>query len=775
MLFKNYFVNALNVPLIQKYHLDADKLLHRIRGHNHDEAYHCIYDLEPRESFKDYKGVMRPVFGYFWLDLDSKEDGGETARYDAIAFINEFCEGVPYRIFFSGNKGFHIAIPFGLFGLEPSSDLHVKLKQVALNLKGKYPTIDTGVYDPSRRFRVANSLNPKSGLYKIEITDEDLASPLNDIKANAKEPGVLTFNIAPEVNKQKRFTDLLVSNVKQEFIQPEIFKHYQKVDGTAAMTECEFLKYAIANPKQLSNPEWFAVAGVVGRFKDGQKTFHAISKPHPNYTEKETQRTLNTSLSATGPRTCAGINLVWGKCHTCPHFEKLTTPLQIKDEFIIKTEATGFCDIVQQKNGGVKTKPNYNDLLLAFKREHEFKTIVEMKLPFLFNGTHYEISNPFYVKNFAEMRLYDVVDSKRNEFYQKVLANNVTNRGFFVSTIQDKLNFKNGVLDIHTGNILSHSPDYGFRGVLPYAYDPSAQCPNFLNFMNQVLLGDAHLINLVQEYIGYIVRGGDYVHHKALWLSGSGRNGKSTLIDVIKALIGQGNYSTLAVKQVIKDRFAAAYLDGKLANFSEETGPEDLADSGPFKNLTGDGEFDAQHKYGDLFTMRNTAKLVMTFNELLLLKDLSPGMLSRPIIIPFDLDLTDESKQDKNLKSKLMSELPGIFNWAWAGWLRLQLQGAFSKAERSNAMIRDLREISDQAYTWFSECVTIEPAESILPITVSSFACYEHFKENFGDYSLSEQKFYRRLHQIKELEERFFRTKTSRGYKNIRLTDRITR
>ena len=155
------------------------------------------------------------------------------------------------------------------------------------------------------------------------------------------------------------------------------------------------------------------------------------------------------------------------------------------------------------------------------------------------------------------------------------------------------------------------------------------------------MLGDEKLVAILQEYMGYVIRGGDYKYHKALWLSGTGRNGKSTFLSLLKALIGTGNFSTLSIRQIINDKFSAVDLDGKIANFSEETSPEELSDSGPFKNLTGDGDVYAQKKYGDPYTFRNRAKLIMTYNEVPMLKDLSPGMLSRPIIVPWKKDLTD--------------------------------------------------------------------------------------------------------------------------------------
>jgi Predicted ATPase len=145
------------------------------------------------------------------------------------------------------------------------------------------------------------------------------------------------------------------------------------------------------------------------------------------------------------------------------------------------------------------------------------------------------------------------------------------------------------VLDIKTRTLSPHSPKYGFRYVLPYDYDPIAVCTAFDFFINDVMMGDQDQIKILQEYMGYIMSGSDYIYNKALWLAGSGRNGKSTFIDILKALIGKGNYSILSIKEISEEKFSRDCLDGKLANFSEETTPEELHDSGPFKNLTGEG------------------------------------------------------------------------------------------------------------------------------------------------------------------------------------------
>lgn len=359
-----------------------------------------------------------------------------------------------------------------------------------------------------------------------------------------------------------------------------------------------------------------------------------------------------------------------------------------------------------------KPKPDYDALLKTFEKEHPYKTIADMKAVYLFNGTHYVDATPIELKGYAEKMFKPHPEEKvRNEFYSKILANHIHRRTFFTESVEGCLNFKNGVLNLSQGNtLLPHSPHYGFRGVLPYGFDSQATCPVFKEWLLGVMLGDTELASILQEFMGYILRGGEYKYHKALWLGGVGRNGKSTFVDVLKALIGAGNYSVISIKSLMGDKFAGADLDGKIANFSEETSPKELADSGPFKNLTGNGDLFVQKKYGDPYSLRNKAKLVMTYNQIPDLEDLSKGMLSRPLIIPFE-KIIEEENQDREIQKKLLKELPGIFNFALRGWYRLEKQGGFTYSTKSDLALQKVKEESCAVFQWVDNWIEEDTKE----------------------------------------------------------------
>lgn len=725
------------------------------------EAYHCAFDLEPRDTFKDYVGLMRPAMGKVWFDFDSP-DGGIAAREDARKFVEWL--GEPCAVYYSGSKGFHVGVAFSSFLLEPSVDLGTRLHALAVRLKGFYPTLDTTIYNANRKFRVPGSKHPKTGLYKTLLLNTDLGAPLELIKGFAKHRRDPLFFVSLEQKPNPKLVELLKPVAPIVETKPKKTKEWSAPTGKAAFEKCSFMAFAKLEPTKINEPQWYAALSIASRFQEGRKQCHEISYKHPKYSVGDCNSKIDQALSESAPRTCANISTLWDGCARCPLFGKINSPVNIFD--------TRF-----YFQGDKGLSPDYNGLLKHFQSDSAYKTIADMKTVYRFNGTHYEEYTPIEIKAFAEDSFEPKPQEKlRQEFYHKVLANFVDRRKFFTSTTEDKINFKNGVLDL-TGSIQTklrlHDPCFGFRHCLPYAYTESAGAPQFEAWIKDVMLGDEDLIRILQEFMGYVVRGGEYKYHKALWLSGSGRNGKSTFLSVLKALIGSGNYSTLSIRQIINDKFSSADLDGKIANFSEETSPEELSDSGPFKNLTGDGELLAQKKYGDPYSFRNRAKLIMTYNEVPMLKDLSPGMLSRPIIIPWKKDLTAPGSQDRNLKGKLLAELPGIFNFALRGWERLEAQGDFTTSSKSSDSLLEIESASCSATRWVQEQVYFLPNETGKTYDARGlYTAYKSWHDGGGGQAMGEMKFIKRINKHPSIRERVRHTKKGNEYFGMRIGEK---
>jgi P4 family phage/plasmid primase-like protien len=303
------------------------------------------------------------------------------------------------------------------------------------------------------------------------------------------------------------------------------------------------------------------------------------------------------------------------------------------------------------------------------------------------------------------------------------------------------INVNNGIIDVKTGALLPHSHEYMFRYCAPVDYSPGAECQRWEQFLMDTFEGNIELIDLVQRLFGYILIGGRPFLHRAFVLYGTGRNGKSTFLDVLKAVLGTGSYSVVSMSKLDKE-FSLVSIDGKLANIVEET-PTDEINAEAFKNMVGGGEVQAAHKGFDEYSFQCNARFVFACNDMPVFKDKSVGLEDRLVFIPFNRYLS-ESVRDEGILDDLMSELPGIFNWAIEG---ARMVTGTKKLPKYAALVssKELYRIeTDPLYEWFSE--ELEIAQDASEITVKSlYARYrEDCKEN-GNGAYSKIKFSKRL------------------------------
>jgi hypothetical protein len=147
---------------------------------------------DKRPSVKGFRGVAFSPF--FPVDFDCAEDLHrprlETIR--GIRSLEAQCD-VPLdamRIAFSGHKGFSLEIPGALFGgFTPAADLTHRFKRLARALFPTSSTLDTGIYEAVRLWRVLNTRHGRSGLYKIPLTLGELERlTIDEIRRLAASP-----------------------------------------------------------------------------------------------------------------------------------------------------------------------------------------------------------------------------------------------------------------------------------------------------------------------------------------------------------------------------------------------------------------------------------------------------------------------------------------------------------------------------------------------------------------------------------------------------------
>lgn len=153
------------------------------KQHDNTDVFTTVFKYES-EKIRESEQA-----GPLYFDLD-----GEYAKDDLEALIGFLlkhkCPEQSIQLFYSGSKGFHLEIPFEVLGIEADPQLNKVYEVIAKNIKETIhaPSIDTGIYDSVRLWRLPNSVNPKSGLYKIPLQLEEVALTLEEIKVLAKQP-----------------------------------------------------------------------------------------------------------------------------------------------------------------------------------------------------------------------------------------------------------------------------------------------------------------------------------------------------------------------------------------------------------------------------------------------------------------------------------------------------------------------------------------------------------------------------------------------------------
>lgn len=245
----------------------------------------------------------------------------------------------------------------------------------------------------------------------------------------------------------------------------------------------------------------------------------------------------------------------------------------------------------------------------------------------------------------------EIMDAIRRSTYRGVAA--------FDNDL-DYVNLANGLFNLKTGVFEPHTDKYFSRIQLPVMYNPDAKCPAIDEVIRRVFKPED--IEKIYEFIGYCLYR-DYSIQKAFILLGKGSSGKSRLLAIIRAFIGEDNCAFVSFQQVSDDRFAGADLHGKLVNIAGDLDKKAIQNTGTFKMFTGGDTVRVQRKNQAAFNMINFAKFIFSTNILPPVGDNTTGFFRRPEILHANNTFTINAQDENLLKASLSpEELSGLFN-----------------------------------------------------------------------------------------------------------------
>lgn len=280
------------------------------------------------------------------------------------------------------------------------------------------------------------------------------------------------------------------------------------------------------------------------------------------------------------------------------------------------------------------------------------------------------------------------------------------------------LNFTNCMIDLRTGEQLPHDKELMITKSVNVAYDPDAACPEFWKFLNCIMKYRTELVDLLVRALGYSLSGSTKEQKFFLMYGERGRNGKSTLMELMQEMLGEGYCYTIR-KQLLTDsgndsaRFSKSLLEGKRLTYANETSKKARFDMEFLKDFVGGGYMEAERKGKDGYQFKVRAKLWYAVNSLPG-ADFDNSFRSRIVPIPFEQSFYPEDSElwregdlppDPDLPEKLKAEMPGIMALLVAGCVRWHKTGLITP-EEVRALAQAYQDDNDHIAAWVDERCT---------------------------------------------------------------------
>ncbi len=264
-----------------------------------------------------------------------------------------------------------------------------------------------------------------------------------------------------------------------------------------------------------------------------------------------------------------------------------------------------------------------------------------------------------------------------------------------------RINLANGILNVETGELEPHTPDFLTTVQIPITFDPAAECPRIMEFIQAVFPEDVQ--PLAYELAGWLLFA-DPSWQQAVMLVGPGGNGKSSYLGLLIALLGKHNCSHITLQDIADNRFAAAGLYGKLANIVGDISQQALRSTSRFKGIVAGDPMTAEVKFGQPFDFAPYARLLFSANEPPGSPDATYAFLRRWLVIPFTRTFTGANR-DKHILDHLTmpEELSGFFNLALSAYQEVRERDAFTSGASLEETSVEFRESVDAVIAFLEE------------------------------------------------------------------------
>jgi putative DNA primase/helicase len=243
-------------------------------------------------------------------------------------------------------------------------------------------------------------------------------------------------------------------------------------------------------------------------------------------------------------------------------------------------------------------------------------------------------------------------------------------------------NCKNGTIDLSNGEMRDHRRTDLISKITPVEYQFNAECPTWEDFLDTVTGGNGELTDYLQRCIGYSLTG-QTIEHALFLLYGTGANGKSTFLEVLRHVLGDysqtADFGSFLFSNGQSVRNDLAKLNGARFVTANESDSGKRMDETVVKQMTGGDTVTARFLYGEHFEFTPQFKLWLGTNHKPTIRGQDEGVWRRIRLIPFTVSIP-RHKQDHTLLESSTGHSKGWSNGEQTGYKSLQ----WSRTPRRN-------------------------------------------------------------------------------------------
>ncbi|MEO8062146.1 MAG: phage/plasmid primase, P4 family [Pseudomonadota bacterium] len=342
------------------------------------------------------------------------------------------------------------------------------------------------------------------------------------------------------------------------------------------------------------------------------------------------------------------------------------------------------------------------------------------------------------------------------------------------------LNVANGTIDLRTGELREHRASDLITKLAPVAYDPAAQISRFRSFLAEIFNGDLSLVEFLARWFGYGATG-SVREEKMVIHWGKGSNGKSTMLEIVEAVLG--DYATPAPQGLLTakngdERHPAEIADlhgRRLVTASESEEGAKLREAF-IKLTTGGDTLKGRRLYGQLFSFRPTHKIQLLTNHKPQIRGSDYAIWRRLLLVPYVLKFgtADELNAgvvdrlgDGTLKETLRHEMPGVLAWIVAGAREWYTMGGLRPPPAVVAEGAKYRTEQDRVGEFVRERCRLDMGATVLVATL--YATYAGWCRDNGTHPLGRGRFIDELDRVVPGMREWRDGRGGRGYAGLTL------